>query len=48
MKIYQMDIIDFDNEVYSYEVDTPNDEDATLKSEQMFNGDIYTMNAYLM
>lgn len=48
MKFYQVDIEDFDNEVYSYEVEARNDEEAALKAEQMFNGDIYTMYVYLM
>ena len=48
MKFYQVDIEDFDNEVYSYEVEARNDEEAAEKAEQMFNGDIYTMYVYLM
>ncbi len=48
MKFYQVDIEDFDNEVYSYEVEARNDEEAANKAEQMFNGDIYTMYVYLM
>ena len=43
-----MDIEDFDNEVYSYEVEARNDEEAALKAEELFNGDIYTMYVYLM
>lgn len=48
MKFYQVDIEDFDNEVYSYEVEARNDEEAANIAEQMFNGDIYTMYVYLM
>ena len=48
LNFYQVDIEDFDNEVYSYEVEARNDEEAALKAEQMFNGDIYTMYVYLM
>lgn len=55
MKFYQVDIEDFDNEVYSYEVEARNDEEAALKAEEaalkaeeLFNGDIYTMYVYLM
>ena len=48
MKFFLVDIEDFDNEVYSYEVEARNDEEAALKAEQMFNGDIYTMYVYLM
>ncbi|MBQ2838392.1 MAG: hypothetical protein IJE73_01945 [Muribaculaceae bacterium] len=48
MKFYQVYIEDFDNEVYSYEVEARNDEEAANKAEQMFNGDIYTMYVYLM
>ena len=48
MKFYQVDIEDFDNEIYSYEVEARNDEEAALRAEQMFNGDIYTMYVYLM
>ena len=33
MKFYQVDIEDFDNEVYSYEVEARNDEEAALKAE---------------
>ena len=31
MKFYQVDIEDFDNEVYSYEVEARNDEEAALR-----------------
>ena len=48
MKFYQVDIEDFENDVYSYEVEARNDEEAANKAEQMFNGDIYTMYVYLM
>ena len=48
MKFYQVDIEDFDNEVYSYEVEARNDEEAALKAEELFNGDIYTMYVYLI
>ena len=48
MKFYQVDIEDFDNEVYSYEVEARNDEEAAEKAEQLFSGDIYTMYVYLM
>ena len=48
MKFYQVNIEDFDNEVYSYEVEARNDEEAALKAEELFNGDIYTMYVYLM
>ena len=48
MKFYQVDIEDFDNEVYSYEVEARNDSEAAEIAEQMFNGDIYTMYVYLM
>ena len=47
MKFYQVDIEDFDNEIYSFEVEARNDE-AALKAEELFNGDIYTMYVYLM
>ena len=47
MKFYQVDIEDFDNEIYSFEVEACNDE-AALKAEELFNGDIYTMYVYLM
>ena len=33
LKFYQVDIEDFDNEVYSYEVEARNDEEAALKAE---------------
>ena len=42
------EIVDFDKEVYFYEVEARNDEEAALKAEQMFNSDIYTMYVYLM
>lgn len=48
MKFYQVDIEDFDNEVYSYEVEARNDEEAAEKAEQLFSGDIYNMFVYLM
>ena len=48
MKFYQVDIEDFDNEMYSYEVEAHNDAEAAEIAEQMFNGDIYTMYVYLM
>ena len=48
LNFYQVDIEDFDNEVYSYEVEARNDEEAALKAEELFNGDIYTMYVYLM
>ena len=48
LNFYQVDIEDFDNEVYSYEGEARNDEDAALKAEELFNGDIYTMYVYLM
>ena len=47
-QLSEVDIEDFDNEVYSYEVEARNDEDAALKAEELFNGDIYTMYIYLM
>ena len=47
-QLSEVDIEDFDNEVYSYEVEARNDEEAALKAEEMFNGDIYTMYVYLM
>ena len=34
MKFYQVDIEDFDNEVYSYEVEARNDEEAALKADK--------------
>ena len=33
LNFYQVDIEDFDNEVYSYEVEARNDEEAALKAE---------------
>ena len=48
MKFYQVDIEDFDNEMYTYEVEARNDAEAAEIAEQMFNGDIYTMYVYLM
>ena len=48
LNFYQVDNEDFDNEVYSYEVEACNDEEAALKAEELFNGDIYTMYVYLM
>ena len=48
LNFYQVDIEDFDNEVYSYEVEAHNDAEAAEIAEQMFNGDIYTMYVYLM
>ena len=48
VKFYQVNIEDFDNEVYSYEVEARNDEEAAQKAEQMFSGDIYTMYVYLL
>ena len=33
LNFYQVDIVDFDNEVYSYEVEARNDEEAALKAE---------------
>ena len=47
-QLSEVDIEDFDNEVYSYEVEARNDEEAALKAEELFNGDIYTMYVYLM
>ena len=47
-KFYQVDIEDFDNEMYSYEVEAHNDAEAAEIAEQMFNGDIFTMYVYLM
>ena len=47
-KIYQVDIEDFDNEIYSLEVEARNDDEAAQKAEELFNGDIYTMYVYLM
>ena len=35
------------SQIYSYEVEARNDE-AALKAEELFNGDIYTMYVYLM
>ena len=48
LNFYQVDIEDFDNEVYSYEVEARNDEEAAQKAEELFIGDIYTMYVYLM
>lgn len=47
-KLYQVEIEDFDGEIFYYEVEARNDEEAALKAEEMFNGDIYTMYVYLM
>ena len=47
-QLSEVDIEDFDNEVYSYEVEARNDEEAALKAEELFNGDIYIMYIYLM
>ena len=35
MKFYQVDIEDFDNEVYSYEVEARNDDEVALTSRQI-------------
>lgn len=48
MKFYQVEIEDFDNEVYFYEVEARSDSEAAIKAEQMFRGDIYNMNVYLL
>ena len=36
------------SQIYSFEVEARNDEEAAQKAEELFNGDIYTMYVYLM
>ncbi len=45
-KLYQVEIEDFDGEVFYYEVEAKSDEEANEKATELHSGDIYMMNIY--
>lgn len=46
VKLYQVEIQDFDGEVFYYEVEASNEDEANDRASEMFSGDIYMMNIY--
>lgn len=46
VKLYQVEIQDFDGEVFYYEVEASNEDEANDRATEMFSGDIYMMNIY--
>ena len=45
-KLYQVEIVDFENETHFFEVEAENEAEANNKASQLFGGDIYMMNIY--
>lgn len=45
-KIYQVEIEDFDGEIFYYEVEAKSDDEANEKATELHSGDIYMMNIY--
>lgn len=47
-QLSELDIEDFDNDIYSYSVEARKDEEATLNAEELFNSDTDTKNVNRM
>ena len=45
-KMFQVEIVDFENETHFFEVEAENETEANYKASQLFGGDIYMMNIY--
>ena len=45
-KLYQVEIVDFENETHYFEVESENEAEGNNKASQLFGGDIYMMNIY--
>ena len=45
-KLYQVEIEDFDGEIFYYEVEAKSDDEANEKATELHSGDIYMMNIY--
>ena len=45
-KLFQVEILDFENECYYIEVEARDFAHASESAEALFNGDIYNMNIY--
>ena len=45
-KLYQVEIVDFENETHFFEVEAQNEQEADSKASRLFGGDIYMMNIY--
>lgn len=45
-KIFQVEIEDFDGEIFYYEVEAKSDDEANEKATELHSGDIYMMNIY--
>ena len=45
-KLYQVEIEDFDGEIFYYEVEAKSDDEANGKATELHSGDIYMMNIY--
>lgn len=48
LRLWQVDVENFDNEVESYEIEARSASDAAEIAEGRFGGDIYNMNIYEM
>ena len=46
LRIYQVDVENFDNEVESYEIEAHSAHEAAEIAESRFDGDVYNMNIY--
>lgn len=44
--MFQVEIVDFENETHFFEVEAENEAEANNKASQLFGGDIYMMNIY--
>lgn len=45
-KLYQVEIEDFDGEIFYYEVEAKSVDEANEKATELHSGDIYMMNIY--
>lgn len=45
-KNFQVEIEDFDGEIFYYEVEAKSDDEANEKATELHSGDIYMMNIY--
>ena len=45
-EMFQVEIVDFENETHFFEVEAENEAEANSKASQLFGGDIYMMNIY--
>ena len=45
-KLYQVEIEDFDGEIFYYEVEAKSVDEANEKATELYSGDIYMMNIY--